>query len=869
MSKSSLVDNEITQSVVTEDLAGLKAPGEKAERLRILVVSLLIFAVVLAAHLVHHFCFDNARVMFAFDGKHYLETTKAITEANLVLLSGNLEKYGAMISQSAYVKNMLWDGPLIPGLPALFFTALGRLPAETDWNIYCVGLSLLASINAVLVSVLTRRILPDSRYFPFFAALAFGLCPAVLTSTGVNRSETLATFFVLALLCILPRMHERDARDKEKGRGSIKLVLGGIVGALLVLTKPVLTVVVALLYFYTSFVECPLALNSRLLKPLGKGLAILAILGSVTVLTLSPWCFYTKEKNGKISITAERGPAYNAAVGTDRETDGWCTAPETVHCSSQKAGDSPGAIFAAFWKNHPLELSQMSLRRFARLWMDPWNDFHETVFGAGVVTQRYLHWVYLTLGLAGAFCYFLFGGRSKLSSSQRLLLDCLVLVLIGHNVYAQFQAMARYGFTAMAPLVILAAYGLSRILSGKVFSYLAGFSLAVVTVLAIHQIEPVTLSDKLVPRDYPLKSGETVERTITLGAGQLKGDEQALLLVDFWTANQSPRLSVKINGKNVSGEFVSLNHYNSSYYQIFNTMAEHGSLMRTDVDLFHQWRALPVNAADLKVGANTIELRNEGAEDITISGDFAPFEGKPENFLLPSPDFFASDRMLVSLTSLESRISALRPAGGFKPGQRRPRILLALSSAVGMKTGSSEGQTTVVKGEWQTSLSAKDFHWYTKQPDGTIAVNKETLKGIGLVSTTVPVDLPDGVTHIRVTLSGQMLSKGGPGRLGISGSVCSPFDKWQDLNHFDDFVQVQSKTGQWKAFKQWDMVPLSYLGNKVDKVTVNFAPCPRLEPQYGAGNNCSDLRLKDLKVEVQALSTVDQGSLGSGKVRYH
>lgn len=864
MSNSSLVDNEITQNVVTEDLAGLSVPGEKAGRLRLVVLSLLVFALVLSAHLVHHFCFDNARVMFAFDGKHYLETTKAITEANLVLLSGNLDKYAAMISQSAYVKNMLWDGPLIPGLPALFFTALGRLPAEADWSFYCLGLSLMASLNSILVLILAGRILPQARLLPFLAALSFGLCPAVLTATGVNRSETLATLLLLTLLCILPRVHERAARDKEKGRGSIKLVLGGIVGALLVLTKPVLTVVVAAIYFFCSFVECSFRLDKRILKPLAKGLAMLAILGSVTVLTISPWCFYTKEKNGKISITAERGPTYNAAVGTDIETDGWCTAPETVHCSTQKASDSPGAIFASFWKNHPVELTKMSLRRFARLWMDPWNDFHETIFGAGVVVQRYIHWIYLTLGLAGAFCYVLFGGRSKLSSSQRLLLDCLVLVLVGHNFYAQFQAMARYGFTAMAPLVLLAAYGLSRLLSAKVFTYLAGFSLALVTVLSIHQIEPVTLADRLVPRPYVVKPGETAERTISLSSEQIKGHEQALLLVDYAGGDAAgsalPALSARLNGQPLSGQFISLNHYNSNFYQLFNTMSEHGSLMRTSVDRFHQWRALPLAASALKVGANTIELRNEGQEDVTVYGDFAPLEGRPENFLLPSPDFFASDRMLVSLTSLESRISGLRPAGGFKPGQRRPRILLALAPAAANLTSATDSKTV-------TALGAKDFHWYTRQADGTIAVSKDILKAVGLVSCTLPVSLPEGVSHIKVTVSGKVFSRGGPGRLGLSGSIHSPFDKGQDLNHFADFIQA--KKGEWVAFKEWDLVPLSYLGNKVDKVTANFAPCPRLEPQYGAGRNCSDLRLKDLELQVEGLNSVDQGSLGLGKVRYH
>jgi hypothetical protein len=87
-----------------------------------------LFALSLTAQLVHHFVCDHAYVMFAFDGKHYLTTSQAMTGALMLLFKGDLSAFFATIGAAAFGKNLVWDGPIIPGIPALFFALAGRLP---------------------------------------------------------------------------------------------------------------------------------------------------------------------------------------------------------------------------------------------------------------------------------------------------------------------------------------------------------------------------------------------------------------------------------------------------------------------------------------------------------------------------------------------------------------------------------------------------------------------------------------------------------------------------------------------------------------------------------------------------------------------
>lgn len=864
-----------------------------------------LFILVLAAHLIHHLLFDHALVMFAFDGKHYLETTRMLTEAGQLLLA-NPNGFNEAISAPRFISYMLWDGPAIPGLPALIFLALGRLPTANDWQVYCLMLSCLAAGSSVLVMLVCRDLYPmrgahpasgngfKSILLPVLAGLAYGLYPSTLVATGVNRSETLATFLVLLFVY-------SGCRLLESRRA---LLVTGVAGGLLALTKPVLIPVLALLYFYFALVPVSFpgilsAPKGQLLRDLAAACLRLLLLGVVTVATISPWCLYSGLKAGKVAITAERGPSYNAGVGTDLEMDGWCTTPESNHVNLMKVSDSPGAVLAAMWVKQPLELATLTLRRVARLWSDPWNDFREVVFGLTAREQRYVHVLMLFLGLSGAYLYLIELFRRKtaslpaqeselqaglgLTSRQALLLDLLVLFVLSHSAFAVFQAMARYAFTAMAALYCLAFFALLQIFrlrAGTLKPYLLpslvlSSFMSALTLLSLYSIEPLSTAGRLQEEPVELAAGESLYRYLDLPEASLRA-AQALLLVDCRGTGEG--LKARVNGVELPGVFRPFNQFSSSHYFLFDTMAEHGAQMRTAVEDFRQWRALPVNSSLLKNGRNVLQITNGAAHPLTIYGDRAG-AGSESAWRLPSPDYFGSDHMLVSVTSLESRISSLRPVCGFRGEARgvKPRLLLAVTGeiapGINAATHSAQGSDSIgAPSPWlclsreTIPLSAQAFHWISRGPGGVLVVNKEVLKALGVLSTPVPLNLTSSpanpLTQVRLTLRGQACCLSGPGRLGIDATLQSPA-RAQGLGCVPDYVSVGK---DWTDFSVSDTVPIAFMGGKVDGLTVSFSPCPRLETQYGPGRNCSNLRLRNLQLTVEGISSYD---LGFRKIRYY
>ncbi len=227
-------------------------------------------------------------------------------------------------------------------------------------------------------------------------------------------------------------------------------------------------------------------------------------------------------------------------------------------------------------------------------------------------------------------------------------------------------------------------------------------------------------------------------------------------------------------------------------------MAEHAGYMRTTVQTFRQWRAVLVEASLLaKDGLNEIDLVNEGKSDVTIFGDTALANNNgasAEPGLLPSPDYFASDRMLISLTSKESRINTLattnglpdrsfirRTTGGLS-GDHQSHSLIPLRLRLGVVAAGPasevEAQSRVLSAKpaegLSVSLTPQLFHWYAREKGG-LRLNKAVLKGVGPVSCDIdlrPVKSSGSeCTQLAVVLTGQARTNSGPGRLGVSACL--------------------------------------------------------------------------------------------------
>jgi hypothetical protein len=166
----------------------------------------------------------------------------------------------------------------------------------------------------------------------------------------------------------------------------------------------------------------------------------------------------------------------------------------------------------------------------------------------------------------------------------------------------------------------------------------------------------------------------------------------------------------------------------------------------------------------------------------------------------------------------------------------------------------------------QVSLGPKKFHWFARTASG-IHVNKAVLKGVGAVSCDVdlkPLVLGatkiSKATQVAVEISGAARANLKPGRLGVAAAVSNSAGLIQGLGQVPDALPLNAKNS-WQSFRFTDVVPLSRLGglDKLDKLSLSFLPCPRLESCYGAGKQCGDIDLKDLKVSVRALPLYDIG----------
>ncbi|MBS1997003.1 MAG: hypothetical protein JSS86_11855 [Cyanobacteria bacterium SZAS LIN-2] len=828
-----------------------------------------LFLLSLGVQVAHHLLTDHSYVMFAFDGKHYLATSQAMAAALMLLLKGDQSAFLRAIADPAFCKNLVWDGPVIPGIPAVIYALLGRIPKESDWASFAVFFSVLASYSAVLVAVATR-LLTGSNKLSLTAGLLFALYPTTLLATGVYRSEVLAVSLLLTLLLALYRAPG----------SALAAIFAGIVGGIFAMVKPVMIPAIGLLCFFTG-------LHGRKVKTL----TLLALAG---VLTIAPWSIYTAVDCGKLSITAERGPSYNAGVGTDLAANGWCTMPETPHVATSKLNKSPLAIFEHEWRSHPFELSKLTIRRVTRLWSNPWNDFREPVFGLPIQVQVAWHLILVCLGFMGLSLYAFFPPQGE----RRLLGNLAAIALLSHLSFIMFQTMGRYAYTSMALLVIFAAFGIGRLqrLVGssraftvpgavpfsatlasalRTFGGTAAAALGVAFALLIFNCDSFTHAGEGRELSHVLAPGATAGRAIGLAAGALPTG--ALILIDI---AQDPRdqanpesLAVRFNGHLLSGPVLPLNCFNGAKYFLFDTMAEHSAFMRNSVKDFRQWRAVRVDpdAQLLKQGGlNEIEITNKGRYPITVFGDSASRENKIVP--LPSPDYFASDRMLVSLTSMESRINSLIPEAvesqhsyikggdGAENLSDNLRLQLALFDAGnGLAAAGSDGKAQ------EFELKPGQFHWYARTEDG-LRLNKDVLKSVGAVGCDLKLaPLPAAATQVQVTVSGLARKQGGPGRLGVSAALVNDQGLPQQLDQFADYVSVPaSAAGQnpeqaWSQFELTDVVPLSRLGGaaKVSGLNLAFLPCPRLESCYGPGRQCSNIDVKDLRVRIKPLYLID------------
>ncbi len=853
----------------------------------------LLFAVVLSAHLMHHFLYQHAKATFAYDCHYYLFTCSQIINYILAVVHGHLT--WSALSQPGFVTDILRDGPIATGLPAIVLSWLGREVNANDWRIFVVLLSILQSISACFVAMICRRI--TGIVWPgLVAGLLFGLYPTSLVVSGLYLSENIVILLELAFVFCLSL-----ATSKLSAR-----IMSGVLAGMLCMAKPALIPGIGIAIIVGTLFS---SIDTKKLSL--RRFSLLLSIAAVTALTILPWAVYTKLAYGKMVITIQRFPNYNAAVGTDIETDGWCVSPLTDRQTHLiYSSISPAAIMIDQWCNKPLPMLMLTIKRITRMFAYPWNIFRETVFGIDGPTQQYIHIGSLLLCVFGVYAY-LFDRARSLNKQGYLLANLSLIMIAGHFVYLFFQAMARYSYSAMPFLFVFAGYGIfyanQRCLDRKV---LITGTIALLSVLLICKAEAITKLGEPTETSHVIDSGVIAKKHIDLSKAKISSElQQALIIVDADKEIAGARII--INGHRVSEPARLINHFGRDQYNLFIGYRELSNLMNFSVSDFRQWRAVPIPISWVHLDGDNI---------IDIAGGTTPFKifGDSQNTReMLSPNYTAGDAFTMSMDSMETRIKApvltepviqgdfigkkgselpvmpeglvgagLAPPACIRPLHQRAPMLRpyksndsATAQTIGMLPDSLRIKLALISPDNYLETNAKSTRGLdhcvlgldpTKvdpmardHSDSSICVSRYILGHLGGVYGSINVPALNRSSHAQFKVTGEYRVLHGPGKLAISVDALGPGSKKETLGMTPNYIQGDHT---WRSFEIDDLLPMGTLGNKLEKIVIGLWPLPWLDAQYGADKECSEAQFRNIKVEIWTRQLPD---ISQGHVSYY
>lgn len=385
--------------------------------------------------------------MQVFDSGVYLNTARTILNIkNIGTKAGNSN---ASLKQLADM--LILDGPVFPSVAAKAIE-IGQAFKSADLHSLALLTSLLQALLSGLAFVLSWRA-TESKRLAFAAGLLWSVYPPALIAAQRLGTETICALFLLTiLLCFSIAI----SSDRTRKTHIIALFYAGIFFAFLLLTKPVLIFCVLL----------PGALVLAVLKGRPAITGLLAFMFA-TAIAMAPFWIFTKQVTGETCLLPKRMPVLNAIVSNNLINDGLgClpTAPVSPAIVSKK---SVAAVELALFMEDPLAHSDLNIRKIARIFAEPWNDFRRGAILPNPLSIRFAHQLLGALALAAIAAALATSIKTMRCSLQNSIADsnlpnksdCLIamifLALLGHLIYAAFEGIPRYGFTAV-PLYLLA-----------------------------------------------------------------------------------------------------------------------------------------------------------------------------------------------------------------------------------------------------------------------------------------------------------------------------------------------------------------------------------------------------------------------------
>lgn len=443
------------------------------------------FALALAVALTHNLRQSSQAMATLFDSNAYLMSVTYVLKACHQFASGELSLDA---TAKSIVETIMLNGPIMPGLGAIYFTLIGREPSLLDMRAPIFLEAVIHAASAFLLALVGWRF-TGGRLSGLFAGVVLAIYPSAVTSAARFMSETVTVFLTAAGLLACSYL-PIGRKNFDLQISTIASFFFAVTSSLLVLTKAALMpgVFAAVISIWILLALAKIDRRSFFQALCASSLGV--------ILVFSPWLMFTKIATGNFCLLPQRGPTFNLAAGLNPETDGWSALPETPMVSIFSENDGPRAAASAFYKLNPGDFYGRMARKPARLLQYPWNDCRFDVLGIPLGVQVILHQLLLVFGLFGAlsFCTLpIFVRKRKEENLQhpeletstdskvvtletvpplslaRVLIGIFsILLLAGHLAYVPFVASTRYGFTAIPSVILFAIWCISGRWNSKV-----------------------------------------------------------------------------------------------------------------------------------------------------------------------------------------------------------------------------------------------------------------------------------------------------------------------------------------------------------------------------------------------------------------
>ncbi|MFA6207988.1 MAG: hypothetical protein WCT03_00655 [Candidatus Obscuribacterales bacterium] len=433
---------------------------------------LLVLLIALAIRVVYNLVFFEHRICDIGDSSYYLTAGKAL--ADLIRTSWS-ESHGAdflarlcqptsvipgsfqSFSSTNLSDRLLLDGPIFPSYLAGLFLLIGtqagataNLALNAHSQFYAIANSVVDSFSCLLVCLFTT--LAFGRRVGLLAGLGMALYAPSIINTQQCYGEPFAYFLLCCWTLLLVTLARSQLSSKMRLLNYFFLAL---FSGLLMLAKPAFVflpwlgigVYLAALVMDKAAVKQLATTNKRNLL-----LALLAFALGLTV-ALAPWLGFTRSVSGQTMLVVNRAPQYNLYIGNYLATDGWKTWPTQPNIPNTMA-DAKAFVMDEF-RNSPLALIGLFLRKIARLTVGVWNEFQYPIGILTIVEQNIWQGVLLllaSLGLAAAL-----NNEDRTAKSLALAFAAIILF---HLIYACFEPVPRYAITAMPLVMAFAAQGM-------------------------------------------------------------------------------------------------------------------------------------------------------------------------------------------------------------------------------------------------------------------------------------------------------------------------------------------------------------------------------------------------------------------------